>query len=212
LQIARAPDVPLQRLQAFLGGLYAIGGVRAVEVVHHDGAEALRRVCDGTLAFALVHDIGAPAGIASQPLFAGEPLVAVLPLSHPLAQQRALTPERARREQLLFPRREADPALHDRLGERLSRAGFQFAATSDALAAEPRDLVFAVAQSGTVTVAPASVRRRVSEFGHLATCVALEPEVRMPDTVVAWRAAAPPRGLAGVRAVARGLRSGPAFA
>lgn len=212
LQIARTPDLPLQHLQAFLGGLYTIGGVRSIEVVHLDGAEALRRVCAGTLAFALVHDAGARDGIASQPLFAGEPLVALLPLSHPLAQQRSLTPERARHERLLCPCRAADPALHDRLGELLARAGFQFAAADDALATEPRDLLFAVAQSGAVTVAPASVQRRVSELGHLAACVELEPAVRMPDTVVAWRAAAPPPQLAGVRSVARALRSARAFA
>jgi hypothetical protein len=212
LQIARTPDLPLQRLQAFLGGLYAIGGVGCVDVVHLDGAEAIRRVLTGKLAFALVADAGARAGIASQPVFGGEPLVAVLPLSHPLAHQRALTPERACRERLLCPSRAADPALHDRLGELLARAGFHFAAASDALATDARDLVFAVAQSGAVTVAPASVRRRVSEFHRLAACVALEPCVRMPDTVVAWRSAAPPGGLAGVRAVARGLRTSPAFA
>lgn len=212
LQIARTPDVPLQRLQTFLGGLYAIGGMRCVDVIHLDGAEAVRRVRAGTLAFALVHDAGARAGIASQPLFGGEPLVALLPPSHPLAHQRALTPEHACRERLLWPSRAADPALHDRLCELLARGGFRFAAAAEAPTSDPRDLVFAVAQSGAVTVAPASVRRRLSEFQRLAACVELEPCVRMPDTVVAWRAAAPPGGLAGVRAVARALRSSPAFA
>jgi hypothetical protein len=212
LQIARTPDVPLQRLQAYLGGLYAIAAVSCVDVIHLDRPEAVRRLRAGTLAFALVHDAGARAGIASQPLFGGEPLVAALPLSHPLAHQRALTPERAGRERLLCPSRAADPPLHDRLGELLARAGFHFGAASDALASDPRDLVFAVAQSGALTVAPASVWRRVSEFRRLAACVELEPCVRMPDTVVAWRAAAPPGGLAGVRAVARGVRGSLAFA
>jgi hypothetical protein len=212
LQIARTPDLPLQHLQAFLGGLYTIGGVRSIEVVHLDGAEALRRVCAGTLAFALVHDAGARDGIASQPLFAGEPLVAVLPLSHPLAAQPPLTPERARRERLLRAPRAADPALHDRLGDLLTDAGFHFASAREALGTDPRDLLFAVAQSGAVAVAPASVRHRVSELGRLVACVALEPAVRMPDTVVAWRAAAPPPQLAGVRSVARALRSTRAFA
>jgi hypothetical protein len=212
LRIARTPDVPLQRLQAFVGGLYAIGGVRSVEVLHLDGAEALRRVRAGTLTFALVHDPRAAAGIAAAPLFGGEPLVAVLALSHPLVSQPSLTPERVRREHLLRPPRSADPALHDRVGELLAEAGFEFASVRQTVGADRRDLLFAVAQSGAIAVAPASVRSHVGDVGQLVACVALEPALRMPDTVVAWRVAAPPRALVGVRAVARELRRGAAFA
>src|SRR3954469_25520962 len=102
IRLGCAPDLALQRLQSFLGAMYGRGASRA-EVVHARSVEQIARLRSGELDVALIHNGQAHTGIATEPLFAGERLVAVLPIGHRLAASQVLGPEDFEHEVLLIP-------------------------------------------------------------------------------------------------------------
>ena len=76
---------------------------------------------------------------------------------------------------------------------------------------DPRDVLMAVANCNGVALAPAPLLATLGELATIVTPCPTDPPVRMPATVLAWRAAAPKRmkGLLDVaRAAARELHGG----
>ena len=198
MEVAVTPDVSFARVQTLARGLGA-------QVVPVAGAEALRRVLAGECEFAVVHDAGGLDGLAREPLFAGEPVTAFVALTHRLAGGAPLTPAEAARELLALPPRAADPALFDHLGALFGEAGFVFDEVGNARGADPDELLEPVAQYGAVAVGPAALRDWAGQVGAIVACVPVEPELRMPEVVLAWSAADPPAELDAALAVAREL-------
>jgi DNA-binding transcriptional LysR family regulator len=209
LRVGCLPHLPLRRLQAFLEALEASEAGARPQVTHLDSPELVRRLHNGELDVGIIHAAGEVAGLDLEPLFAGEPLGAFLPRTHPLTAKRALSPADLQGEVLVTYPREGDPALHDRVLEILEQAGFAFAGVREASSMNARDLMLAAADGLGVAIGPASLAS-VSAAGSLVCSRPLGPRASMPDTVVAWRED-PPRHLgavlANVRAVARELRN-----
>jgi hypothetical protein len=176
IRLGCAPDLSLQRLQSFLGAMYGRGASRA-EVVHARSVEQIARLQSGELDVALIHNGQAHTGIATEPLFAGERLVAVLPIGHRLATSQVLGPEDFEQEVLLMPPHAAEPPLTG-----------CFCAVRETLGSQERDLVFAVADGHGIALAPSSILRAAGEVGTTVTTRPVEPALWMPEISVAWRA------------------------
>jgi DNA-binding transcriptional LysR family regulator len=94
-------------------------------------------------------------------LFLTEPLVAVLPSSHPLAKQKALRVEALRQEPFVFFPRHIGPAFHDILLSECGKAGFVPNIVQEATQWQT---VISLVEAGMgVTIAPACVEK----FGWL---------------------------------------------
>lgn len=204
LRIGCAPDIPLQRLQGFLGALYAEDPRLVADVSRMRSDGQLGGVLAGELDLGLIHSAAAQPGIETETLFPGEPLCAYLPVGHRLAARPALRPQDLRDETLVVFPRSADPALAERLAELLAAAGYRFRHTRETHSADDRDVAFTAVERHGVMVAPASVARILGDTATLMTAHPLDPPVRMPDTALAWRADGP-RGPAGAIARARDL-------
>jgi DNA-binding transcriptional LysR family regulator len=115
LRLGCPPDLPLQRTQAFLGGMYGHDPESRIEVTHVRSPEQLRRLRAGELDIGVIHSERNDDAIEMEPLFRGEPLAALLPVGHRLAPNHGISPDELRGEVLvIFPRVE-DPPFHDRL-------------------------------------------------------------------------------------------------
>jgi DNA-binding transcriptional LysR family regulator len=212
LRLGCVPDLPLARLQGFLGALYGLDAALHAEVTHERSTEQLRALRRGHLDLAIVHDTGAEAGIDTVALYPGERFAAYLPVGHPRAHgSDSLRAADLAGETLLLAPRAADPALTDRLLEVLAEGGLRFHGVRETRGADLRDLLFAVADGGGVLVAPASVPELVGQAAAIAASRPLEPPLFMPDTMLAWRADPTPqlgRAIATARAVAQRLYGG----
>jgi DNA-binding transcriptional LysR family regulator len=207
LRIGCVRDLPVERLVRFVSVLAERSAGVQPQVAHLTEAEQVERLRAGEVDLGVLHDATADAEIAFEPLFPGEPLAAVVPADHPLASRSKLTPEDLRAEVLVTVSPSARPALHDRLAVRLNAAGYRFRAASGAENLDARDVIVAVASGRGVAVEPESICGEAQSSG-LVVCRPLEPEVLMPDVVVAWPLAPPARLqplLETVRAVARDL-------
>jgi LysR family transcriptional regulator, benzoate and cis,cis-muconate-responsive activator of ben and cat genes len=202
LRVGWVPDLALQQLQAFLGLLYQRAPDLDVEVTHLRSAEQLLRLWLGELDLGIVHDTGAHPDIESRPLFAGERLAAFLPLGHRLASRATLGPGDVAHDRLLVLPRAADPALADHFKALLESEGYRFHGVREIRGADVRDLLFAVAEGHGMTLGPASTPRVVGEAATIVSRHALQPALRMPDTVIAWRSGPSPQ-LGPVLAAAR---------
>jgi DNA-binding transcriptional LysR family regulator len=212
LRLGCVPDLPLARLQGFLGALYGADPALHAEVTHQRTAEQLRALRRGHLDLAIVHDAGADPGIDTAPLYRGERIAAFLPVGHPRADRDgAVRAADLAGETLLIAPRAADPAVTDRLLEVLSEGGLRFRGVRETRGADLRDLLFAVADGGGVLVGPASVPEIVGHAVAIAASLKLEPPLFMPDTRLAWRSDPTPqlgRAIATARDVARRLYDG----
>jgi LysR substrate binding domain len=210
LRAGCVPDLALQRLQSLVGALYAFDPTMELQVARLRSAAQLAYLRAGDLQLGIVHGTRTGANIAVEPIFRGEPLTVILPLGHRLAGRAAVGPEDLRDELLLtFPRR-ADPGLHDDLLDLVSGAGLQFRAVEDYGDSDPRDVLLAVAEGRGITLAPISMFEIDADLSAVLERVALEPLVRMPDTLLAWRSEpsdAVARVLAAARAAARELHA-----
>jgi DNA-binding transcriptional LysR family regulator len=199
------PDLPLQRLQAFLGALYARDPTLLADVVHLHSAEQVRRLRAGDLDVGLVHHADGP-GVAAQPLFEGEAVAAFVAVGHRLATAGALTPADVAREPAVLIPHDVDEPLHDRFRDLARSHGFRGIVESPG--GDVRDLLMAVADGRGVGLAPASAIETAGAMGDLVTAHALDPPPRMPDTLVAWRDPPPAtHALAVARDAARDLAS-----
>ena len=184
LVVGCVPDLPLQRLQGFLGALYARDPMLRADVVHLHSREQLRRLRAGDLDVGLVHSADGD-GIVAHRLFAGESLVAFVPVGHRLAAAGALTATDLAGELAVLIRRDVDEALHDRL--RGLAAGRGFRDVVEPPGGDGRDLLMAVADGRGIGLAPASAIETAGAMGDLVTAHPLDPPLQMPDTLVAWR-------------------------
>jgi DNA-binding transcriptional LysR family regulator len=208
IRIGWVPDMPVQRLTAFLGGMYERDPGLQFEVLRMRTAEQLRRLHVGELDLGVVHDAGAVDAIDVTPLWPGEPLDVHVTLGHRLAAAEAVGHAELEHETLLVSPRGADPALADRLRALFDAAGLSFGEVLETRSADPTDLLFAVAEGRGVAIAPRSAGATIGEVGTLVASRPLEPSLSMPDTMLATRADGSPElaaVLAEARAVARGL-------
>ena len=130
------------------------------EVVLHlddrDGADIASAIRRGTLDVGIVREPFAGGDLVSRPLHS-EPLVAVLPAVHPLAELEEVTPDQlASSPFVLFPRA-ASPGLHDTIIGLCVSAGFSPVIVQEANAWSS---VAGLVESGLgSTIAPASASR-----------------------------------------------------
>jgi LysR family transcriptional regulator, benzoate and cis,cis-muconate-responsive activator of ben and cat genes len=208
LRFGCAPDVPLQRLQAFLGLLHASDPELRAEVTYERGARQAGRLAGGELDLGLIHDTGGDGDLATEPLFTGEPLMVFLPVSDPRAAKPALSPEDLAQDVLLMFPSAADPTLAAHLIDVITAAGFRFHDVRESRGADVRDVLLAAASHACVTLGPRSMTGVAGDAGTLVTAHRLEPPVWMPDTMLAWRPDPSPelgRMIAVAREVAAGL-------
>jgi DNA-binding transcriptional LysR family regulator len=181
-----APDVPLQRLQAFLGLIYERGVKGEAGVVHMPSEEQVWRLRDGDLDLGLFHDTGNGTGLERERIYRGEPLVAVVSLGHRAAGSETVRLQDLAGDVLLVVRRSAEPGLHERVITAATSDGAAFRAIREAPGPDIRDLLFAVASGHGVTLAPRSVLRCVGDLGTAVVTRPLQALALMPDTIVAW--------------------------
>ena len=203
IRVGCAPELHLQRLLSFTGGLYACRPDVDVEVAYLGAAQQVRRVRAGHLDIGLTHLPYADPGIEVEPAFPGEELLAVLPMGHRVGTHAAVGRRDLQGETLLLRPRSTHPALHDRLIELLETGGYRFAEVRETIGTDLRDVLFAVAEARGVTLAPRSALHGAAELGSVVSARALRPPVYFPDTVLIWRAQDLPAELAEVVQVAR---------
>jgi DNA-binding transcriptional LysR family regulator len=181
-----APDVPLQRLQAFLGLISERGVKGEAGVVHLPSEEQVWRLRDGDLDLGLFHDTGDGTGLKRERIYRGEPLVAVVALGHRAARSETVRLQDLAGDVLLVVRRSAEPGLHERVITAATSDSAAFRAIREAPGPDIRDLLFAVASGHGVTLAPRSVLRCVGDLGTAVVTRPLQALALMPDTIVAW--------------------------
>jgi len=202
LRIGCAPDVPLQRLQAFIGLLAERTLDLEEQVRHLPTALQLRQLRVGDLDVGLLHDAGPSPGIEAERLYRGEALAAVVSVGHRVAAAEWARLEDLAGEVLLVVPRTAEPSVHDRVAALATTNGLGFREVREASGADLRDLLFAVASGYGVTVLPRSTMRVVGDLGEALVARSLAPSVWMPNTCLAWSAQAR-RGLSGVYGAAQ---------
>jgi hypothetical protein len=189
IRLGCAPDVPLQRLQAFLGLLETHEHVDPdfeAEVRHLPSARQLQWLHEGRLDLGLVHDTGQCRGIEAEPLFRGEALAAVVSLAHPVAAHETVGLEDLAGDVLLVVPHDAEPGLHSAVAALAVGDGSRFRAIREAPGPSLRDLLFAVASGRGSTLLSASSLRVAGDLGDAVTARPLEPPQWMPATMLAW--------------------------
>jgi DNA-binding transcriptional LysR family regulator len=208
LRVGCAPQLPIQSLLRFLGGLHEREPRSPTKVIHLTAREQVHRLHDGDLELGIFSYVEDFAGIEMEPLFAGEPLAAFVGSDHPLAARDIVRASDVRDQTgVIFPH-DANPALQEWLLSAFSQAGYEFRSMREAGGVQACDLLLAVASGLGVALLPRSLDD-VSQTGEIVTRRALDPPLAMPETVIAWRAS-PPRQLQTrletARSLARELR------
>lgn len=204
LRVGSVPDLRLQRLQSFLGGLYASDPEFEIEVSHLCSADQLARLRDAALDLGLVHAVRHGEPIETSPVFPGDRLAAFLPPGHRLTGRRTLAPTDLAEEAPVLAGRSGDPAVHDAVMHCLASAGYEFRDVREIGGSDVRDVLFAVAAGRGIALLPATADRVVGELGDVVVSRELDPAPSMPDTLLA-RSATPRPELAGVISLAQGL-------
>lgn len=206
LRIGCVHDLPLERLLRLLVALKEHDPTLLPQVTHLSSVEQVRRLRRGELDLGVFHHAQEHADIEMEPVFAGVPMVALLPSGHRLAAKQVLGHRELQDEVLVSLSRADNPSLHDRILESIESAGYRFRGVHEVGGADARDLLPAVAQNMGVAFASSSLIE-VSE-GGAGVVRPLDPAPSMPETVVAWHANPrrwPQTVLDTVRAVAREL-------
>jgi DNA-binding transcriptional LysR family regulator len=179
-------------------------------ISHLHSYEQLARLRARELDIGILVMPGDEAGLEIEPLLDGDPVVAFVPVDGQLAFKERLTPADLRDHDLVLFPRELAPALHDWLVATFSAGGFSFRGVQPSGGLEVQDMVAAVAQGLGVSLGSQSM----AEAGGVGTLVAarpIDPPMRLPETVVAWRSD-PPRTLQRVtrtlREIVRAARQG----
>jgi hypothetical protein len=208
LRIGCAPDMPLQRLQAFLGVLHAHRGALTPRVRFAPTALQLQQLRLGRLDLGMVHDPGEVPGARTEPLYRGEPLDVVVSLAHRVAARPAARLADLAGDVLLVPPRRVEPGLHAQVSALAAGDGAAFLEVREPPGPDVRDLLFAVASGHGVGLVPRSTSRAAGELGDAVAARPLDSQAQMPDTLLACpaRGAAELDGLyATAREVAREL-------
>jgi hypothetical protein len=190
LRIGCVAELALQRVQSFVGALYASAPRLEAELRHLPSAAQVRALQSGELDFGLLYGTGDLDGIETVPIFAGERLTAIVPIGHRLARRPVVTPRDLCQEELLTAPRRIDPAVHDALIARVRDAGHEFRRVREWGGGDPRDVLMAVAHGNGVALAPAPLLDTVGEIATIVTSCPTDPPVRMAAIVLAWLAPA----------------------
>ena len=207
LRIGCVPHLPIQPLLQFIGAVHDRDPHARVQVTHLNFLEQVRFLSAGELDLGIFQEAAGHADMEFEPLFQGEPLAAFLPPGHALADRPVLKPDDLEAQTLVVFPREANPALHDGVLARIEDAGYRFAGVREAGGTNPRDVMLSVAEGVGVALGPVSLQE-VSDVGSIVLRRPLEPELAMPDMVLAWRTDPPDRlkeKLTLVREVAKDL-------
>lgn len=186
--------VPSHRLQRFLTEMRERDAGLRAEVIHLLGLEQVGRLRTGDLDLGVFAHAEDYEGLDWVRLFPGEYLNAFVPESHELASKPVLTPGDFWCETLLTYPRSVNPAFYDDFARLLDDSGYRFARRHETNT-DPRDVFLAVASGLGVALAPASFEAMSLVVASELVSVPLDPPLKYPDTIVAWRAD-PPRQLA----------------
>jgi DNA-binding transcriptional LysR family regulator len=187
LHIGCVPNLPVERLLAFLGELRRREPSLSVQVSHLLTLDQIQRLRSAELDLGIFPRAAAHDDLELEPLFPGEELAAFLRPDHLLAGKQVLRPGDLSGETLVTFPRSTNPPLYDLVGERLEEGGYRFAGAREAGGASSRDVLLEVAGGTGVALAPASLRH-TSEAGGLVVHRPLDPPVYAPETVIAWPA------------------------
>jgi DNA-binding transcriptional LysR family regulator len=182
-------ELPLQRLQSFLGAIYHLDPELQTQVAHLRGPDQLTRLRSGELELGLLENVGLSDGVAAEPVFPGERLVAFLAVGHPLTLNEALRPADLADETLLCVPRAMDPPLSDLVDGLCRDAGLRFRERKEVGAGDVRDLLLAVSERGCVALGTRSAQRAAGEVGSLVVARPVEPALWLPETMLVWRTA-----------------------
>lgn len=179
--------------QRFLSTLKARDASLRAEVVHLLGLEQVGRLRGGRLELGVFAHAEDYEGLDWERLFPGEPLQLYVGRDHRLARLLLAQPRDLERETLLIYPKAANPAFYDRYLRMFDEAGYSFAGLQETNP-DPLDLMLNVANGPAVAVAPQSFETMALVTSKEVVSVPLDPPLRYPDTIVAWRAD-PPRQL-----------------
>jgi DNA-binding transcriptional LysR family regulator len=192
--------MPAARLQRFLGELKKRDGTLRAEVTHLWTPEQVEGLQAGRLDLGVFFDTGDYPEVESVPLYPAEEAHLFVPKGHPLAEKPAVRPGDVVSETLVTHARSVNPAFYDNFFRLVTETGYRFRETHELGTADPRDALLAVACELGVLFAPSSLTE-LGEEGRAVVGRPLDPPIRMPEIVVAWRSAAPRRLRARLTAV-----------
>jgi DNA-binding transcriptional LysR family regulator len=193
LRIGFVPYRTVAALERFLAALHARHPSVTTRISHMHSYEQLAKLRARELDIGILVMPGEEAGLESEPLLDGDPFVAFVPIDGPLALKERLTPADLRDQDLVLFPRELTPTIHDWLLATFEAGGYSFRSVQPSGGVEVQDMVAAVAQGVGVSLGSQSM----TEAGGVGTLVAarpIDPPMRLPETVVAWRSD-PPRTL-----------------
>jgi DNA-binding transcriptional LysR family regulator len=207
LRVGCVPQLPMERLQRFLTVLKGRDPSVEASVTHGSPDDQVASLVNMELDIGIFRD-DQPEGIETEPLFAGEPLMAYLPTGHRLAAKTVLGPADLANERLIGMQSQNACDQCARLRVQMEDWGYSFESMHEPASLDPRDLMLSVARGDGVLLGPRSLAETTS-----ATAVVvrrpMEPALALPDVVVAWRADPPAHLrpiLSTVRHVAREIR------
>jgi DNA-binding transcriptional LysR family regulator len=210
LRIGFVPYRTVAALDPFLAALHERHPSVTTRISHMHSYEQLARLRARELDIGILVTPEDEAGLETEPLLDGDPVVAFVPADGPLASKKLLTPADLRDQDLVLFPRELAPALHDWLTATFKDGGYSFRSVQPSGGLEVQDMVAAVAQGLGISLGS----RPMADAGGVGTLVAarpIDPPMRLPDTVVAWRSE-PPRTLQRVtrtlREIVRAARKG----
>jgi DNA-binding transcriptional LysR family regulator len=207
LRVGCVQQISMERLQRFLTTLHERDPSLRTNVVHNSPYEQVALLGNMELDIGIFRD-DEQQGIETEPLFAGEQLVAYLPTGHPLAAKTVLHADDIAHEPIVGLQNENawDQCL--RLRMRMEDLGYRFASMYEPTGLDPRDLMLAVAEGHGILLATRALAEATRATGVVVRRP-IEPTIALPDIVVAWRADPPAHlrpVLGTVREVARELR------
>jgi DNA-binding transcriptional LysR family regulator len=197
--------LPTSRLEQFLGELKQHDGKLRTEVMHLLEREQVDRLRSGALDLGVLVRTQDYSDLEYEPLFPSGPMVALLPSDHRLVEKEVLTPADLAPESLVFFPRSANPVLYDRFLVMFEDAGFRFVERYEG-SADPRDILLAV-EGGLGISFVQEALAGIAE-GRPIVQRPIDPQLTLPDVIVAWRTNAPRRLrelLPAVRDAARGI-------
>jgi DNA-binding transcriptional LysR family regulator len=185
LRVGCIAATPITFLHQFLAGLHETLPAAQPRMRHLPSFEQVSELQAGQLDLGIFYDAGRHRGIESTPVFAGEPMMALLPGSHRLASLPVVPAEELADEPLVMFPRAANAALYDRMLAILAGIGYRPPVVVEAPGTDRRDMALAVAEGLGVALLPAT-RRAIGD--DVVAARPLDRLAAMPDMVVAWRA------------------------
>ena len=191
IRVGCVPDAPIDHLHRFLTGLRAIAPGAHTVVEHAASHDQVEKLNSGEIDLAIVHDTAATVDIMTAPVFAGQPLVALLPGAHRAAALPAVSPADLAGEPLLAFPGDASATLHAWIRRVAASAGYRLSKVIEGGGADPRNAALAVADGLGIALVPAAGPPAAEP---IVARRPLRPAIVMPDSILAWRRL-PPRVL-----------------